>query len=89
MYKPENRPDTANATLVYTSVDKFIRRAETIGFLGENKDRVSFNDCLWVKSLIFQNPNAPPAIHTTVSLISAATSPSLLCQMPESYLAWY
>jgi hypothetical protein len=25
---------------VYTNVEKFIRRAETIGFLGENKDRV-------------------------------------------------
>lgn len=73
-YKQGPGPDTASATLVYTNVEKFIRRAETIGFLGENKDR---------------NSNAPPAIHSTVSLISQATSPSHLCQMPESYQAWF
>ena len=39
-YKQGPGPDTASATLVYTNVEKFIRRAETIGFLGENKDRV-------------------------------------------------
>jgi transformation/transcription domain-associated protein len=84
-YKQDPRPDTPNATLVYTNAEKFIRRAETIGFLGENKDRVSL---IWYKGRDLTSQN-PPAIHTTVSLISAATSPSLLCQMPESYQAWF
>lgn len=90
-YKQDPRNDTPNATLVYTNADKFIRRAETIGYLGENKDKVC--DLLLVRKRMvadgLQSPNAPPALHTTITLINAATSPNFLAQMPESYQAWF
>jgi hypothetical protein len=89
-YKQDPRNDTPNATLVYTNADKFIRRAETIGYLGENKDKVSHHrHQIVIDADLSQSPNAPPALHTTVALVNAATSPNFLAQMPESYQPWF
>lgn len=89
-YKQDPRNDTPNATLVYTNAEKFIRRAETIGYLGDNKDKVSLpTRVMGTNADVSQTPNAPPAMHTTVALINAATSPNFLAQMPESYQAWF
>ncbi|WWD20697.1 hypothetical protein CI109_105173 [Kwoniella shandongensis] len=73
-YMKDSRLDTPLINHVYKNVDNFIRRAGTMGYIGENKDK---------------SPNAAPVVHAIVTLISQATAPLNLAQMSETYMAWF
>nr|XP_018259603.1 transformation/transcription domain-associated protein [Kwoniella dejecticola CBS 10117]OBR81761.1 transformation/transcription domain-associated protein [Kwoniella dejecticola CBS 10117] len=73
-YMKDARQDSPLINHVYKNVDNFIRRAGTMGYIGENKDKA---------------PNASPAVHAIVTLISQATAPLNLAQMNETYMAWF
>ncbi|WRT70688.1 uncharacterized protein IL334_007686 [Kwoniella shivajii] len=69
------RQDSPLITHVHKNVDNFIKRAGTMGYIGDNiKDK---------------SPNAAPAIHAIVTLISQATAPLNLAQMADTYMAWF
>ena len=77
-------------TQVYRNVDSFIRRAGTMGYMGENQDKVSTTG-LW-RSACAENSkstDALPMVHAIVTLISQATSPSLLAQMGDHFMPWF
>ncbi|WWC98567.1 hypothetical protein V866_005459 [Kwoniella sp. B9012] len=73
-YMKDSRQDSPLINHVYRNVDNFIRRAGTMGYIGDNKDKT---------------PNASPAVHAIVTLISQATAPLNLAQMSETYMAWF
>nr|XP_019007357.1 transformation/transcription domain-associated protein [Kwoniella pini CBS 10737]OCF46138.1 transformation/transcription domain-associated protein [Kwoniella pini CBS 10737] len=73
-YMKDARQDSPLINHVYKNVDNFIRRAGTMGYIGENKDKA---------------PGASPVAHAIVTLISQATAPLNLAQMSETYMAWF
>ncbi|WWC92285.1 uncharacterized protein L201_007239 [Kwoniella dendrophila CBS 6074] len=73
-YMKDSRQESPLINHVYSNVQNFIRRAGTMGYIGDNKDKT---------------PNSPPAIHAIVTLISQATAPLNLAQMSETYMAWF
>ncbi|WVQ95626.1 hypothetical protein IAU59_002724 [Kwoniella sp. CBS 9459] len=73
-YMKDSRMEAPLINHVYKNVDNFIRRAGTMGYIGENKDK---------------SPNAPPAMHAIVTLISQATALTSLAQMNDTYMAWF
>lgn len=93
----EPRPDMPLTSLVYKNVESFIKRASLMGYIGDNKDKVSQDVLSWHETAArqyvtvadIQNNNSTPAFHAIVNLISQATAPACLAQMGENFMAWY
>ena len=74
---------------VSRNVEHFIRRAGLMGYIGENKDKVSdVVETAVGAPTDFQTLNAQ-SYHAIVTLISQATAPNLLAQMPENFMSWF
>lgn len=88
----DSKSESTITRSVYANVDQFVRRAGAIGYIGENKDKVSQHTsgtAMRSKLNYWQSPQAAPVVHAIVNLISQATSPIHLAQMGELFMPWY